>query len=63
MRSEVFLVLFVHNRRCQRVQCKRSLQIAKRRGGRRSQREQFQPVTKESQKTAHIYLPEPNIVL
>ncbi len=38
-----FLVLFVHNRRCQRGQCKRSLQIAERRGGRRSQREQFQP--------------------
>ena len=38
--SKVFLVLFVHNRRCQRVQCKRSLQIAERRGGRRSQKEQ-----------------------
>ncbi len=33
MRSKVFLVLFVHNRRCQREQCKRSLQIAERRGG------------------------------
>ena len=39
--SKVFSVPFVHNRRCQRVQCKRSLQIAERRGGRRSQKEQF----------------------
>ncbi len=31
-----FLVLFVHNRRCQRGQCKRSLQIAERRGGRQA---------------------------
>ncbi|WP_297626070.1 hypothetical protein [uncultured Rikenella sp.] len=37
-----FSVPFVHNRRCQREQCKRSLQIAERRGGRRSQREQFE---------------------
>ena len=39
--SKVFSVPFVHNRRCQRVQCKRSLQIAERRGGRLSQKEQF----------------------
>jgi len=49
--SKVFLVLFVHNRRCQREQCKRSLQIAKRRGGRRSQKEQY-PQTKFINKTS-----------
>ncbi|WP_294593208.1 hypothetical protein, partial [uncultured Rikenella sp.] len=36
--SKVFLVLFVHNRRCQQEQCKHSLQIAERRGGKRAQR-------------------------
>ncbi|WP_304709376.1 hypothetical protein, partial [uncultured Rikenella sp.] len=36
--SKVFLVLFVHNRRCQRAQCKHGLQIAERRGGKRAER-------------------------